>query len=224
MDMNASYNNLVEKYLPNAAIVYDRYHMQAQYGKDVLGVVRLAEARKHKEAASQLQKNEQEDKAARRQTRQKIRQEQEQYSELKKSRWMLLMNSAHLSEKGQTHLDNILRDHADLAICYAMKEEMIQLFDLRNTEEAHTRWSAWFEAAKTSGIEPLVKFATLKEKRLQGLVAHAKFPIGTGKLEGFNNKIKVAKRIGYGYRDDDYFFLLIRFLSLPASSFSHHFP
>lgn len=220
MDMNASYNNLVEKYLPNAAIVYDRYHMQAQYGKDVLGVVRLAEARKHKEAASQLQKNEQEDKAARRQTRQKIRQEQEQYSELKKSRWMLLMNSAHLSEKGQTHLDNILRDHADLAICYAMKEEMIQLFDLRNTEEAHTRWSAWFEAAKTSGIEPLVKFATLKEKRLQGLVAHAKFPIGTGKLEGFNNKIKVAKRIGYGYRNEDYFFTLIRFLSLKSNFYN----
>uniref|UniRef100_UPI003FEE7BCE transposase n=1 Tax=Candidatus Ventrimonas sp. TaxID=3048889 RepID=UPI003FEE7BCE len=47
---HASYNNLVEKYLPNAAIVYDRYHMQAQYGKDVLGVVRLTEARKHKEA------------------------------------------------------------------------------------------------------------------------------------------------------------------------------
>lgn len=220
MDMNASYNNLVEKYLPNAAIVYDRYHMQAQYGKDVLGVVRLAEARKHKEAARQLQENEQEDKASRRQARQQIKQEQEQYSKLKKSRWTLLMNGAHLSEKGQTHLDNILRDHADLAICYAMKEEMIQLFDLRNTEEAYNRWSTWFEAAKTSGIEPLVKFAALKEKRLQGLVAHAKYPIGTGKLEGFNNKIKVAKRIGYGYRNDDYFFTLIRFLSLKSSFYN----
>ena len=36
------------------------------------------------------------------------------------------------------------------------------------------------------------------------------------KLEGFNNKIKVAKRIGYGYRDDDFFFTLIRYLSLPS--------
>ena len=39
---------------------------------------------------------------------------------------------------------------------------------------------------------------------------------GTGKLEGFNNKIKVAKRIGYGYRDDDFFFTLIRYLSIPS--------
>ncbi|MGI6236471.1 MAG: transposase [Candidatus Excrementavichristensenella sp.] len=27
---------------------------------------------------------------------------------------------------------------------------------------------------------------------------YAVFPISTGKPEGFNNKIKVAKRIGYG--------------------------
>ena len=36
------------------------------------------------------------------------------------------------------------------------------------------------------------------------------------KLEGFNNKIKVAKRIGYGYRDDDFFFTLNRYLSIPS--------
>ena len=38
----------------------------------------------------------------------------------------------------------------------------------------------------------------------------------TDKLEDFNNKIKVAKRIGYGYRDDDFFFTLIRYLSIPS--------
>ena len=32
MSMNASCNKLITKYLPNAEIVYDRFHMQAQYG------------------------------------------------------------------------------------------------------------------------------------------------------------------------------------------------
>lgn len=41
MDMNASYNTLVEQFLPHAQIVYDRYHFQSQYGRDVLGSVRL---------------------------------------------------------------------------------------------------------------------------------------------------------------------------------------
>ena len=31
----------------------------------------------------------------------------------------------------------------------------------------------------------------------------------TGILEGINNKIKVIKRMAYGFRDDEYFFLKI---------------
>ena len=75
----------------------------------------------------------------------------------------------------------------------------------------------WFTAAKESNIPHLIKFAELKEKRLEGLISHAMYPISTGKLEGLNNKIKVAKRVGYGYRDDNYFFTLVRYISLPAS-------
>ncbi|MCR4883386.1 MAG: transposase, partial [Clostridiales bacterium] len=41
----------------------------------------------------------------------------------------------------------------------------------------------------------------------------------TGKLEGFNNKIKVAKRLAYGYRDNHFFFTLVRFLSVPFPNF-----
>ena len=51
------------------------------------------------------------------------------------------------------------------------------------------------DAAYESGIPALVRFAELKEKRLEGLIAHA---------------------VGYGYRDEDYFFSLIRCLSLPS--------
>ena len=70
-------------------------------------------------------------------------------------------------------------------------------------------------AAIHSHIPALSKFGRQKFKRLDGLVAHAKFPINTGKLEGFNNKIKVAKRNAYGFRNLDFFFSYIRFLSLP---------
>ena len=68
-----------------------------------------------------------------------------------------------------------------------------------------------------SGIKALVHFAELKVKRLDGLISHAVHPISTGKLEGLNNKIKVAKRIGYDYRDDDYFFTLVRYISIPRN-------
>ena len=98
-----------------------------------------------------------------------------------------------------------------------MKEEMIRLYGLTDVKEAQDGWLCWFEAAKQSGIPQLQKFAKLKEKRMPGLIAHAQHNISTGKLEGFNNKIKVAKRIGYGYRNDEHFFTMIKYLSLPAT-------
>lgn len=83
-------------------------------------------------------------------------------------------------------------------------------------------WTAWFKEAEKSGIPALVKFARLKEKRPGGLVTHALHPISTGKLEGFNNRIKVAKRIGYDYRNEDYFFSLIRYIPIPSNRHQSH--
>ncbi|WP_242435400.1 transposase, partial [Acinetobacter baumannii] len=41
-------------------------------------------------------------------------------------------------------------------------------------------------------------------------VVHALHRLNTSVLEGMNNRIKVIKRMAYGYRDTDYFFLKIR--------------
>ena len=219
MDMNASYNNLVDQHLPHAAIVYDRYHMQAQFGKDVLGSVRLEEARRHQNLAKDIESRITEgmDKSEVKEIRKEAKAERRLYRKLKSSRWTILKNGSNLSEESADKLADILEDHAALSICYAMKEEMCDLFELRDPVLAEMMWEDWFKAAKTSGIPQLEKFAKLKEKRIKGLIAHATHPISTGKLEGFNNKIKVAKRIGYGYRNDDYFFTLVKYSSLPKN-------
>ncbi|MCX9003950.1 transposase, partial [Citrobacter portucalensis] len=41
-------------------------------------------------------------------------------------------------------------------------------------------------------------------------IASAAHRLNTSVLEGMNNKIKVIKRMAYGYRDNDYFFLKIK--------------
>ena len=218
MDMNASYNVIVRRHLPNAEIVYDRYHMQAQFGRDVLGAVRLDEARMHKAKADALKAaaacaSSSDDRKALNST---ARLEAESYRRLKGARWVLLSNGRSLSSEKTESLNAILDGHSDLALCHAMKEEMSRLFKLRDPDEALRGWTQWFEGAKASGIPALERFARLKEKRLDGLVAHARHNISTGRLEGFNNKVKVAKRVGYGYRNEDYFFTLIRYLSIPS--------
>ncbi|WP_263859095.1 transposase [Shewanella algae] len=52
-------------------------------------------------------------------------------------------------------------------------------------------------------------------KPSQGCAKHQKdmavlFLLHTCRLEGMNNKIKLLKRMGYGYRDTEYFFLKVR--------------
>ena len=52
-------------------------------------------------------------------------------------------------------------------------------------------------------------FARLIESHMEGIVAHARYQISSGKVEGTNNMIKTLRRSGYGYPDDEYFFLKI---------------
>ncbi|TCL15432.1 transposase, partial [Azotobacter chroococcum] len=40
--------------------------------------------------------------------------------------------------------------------------------------------------------------------------ASARFHMHTSLLEGVNNRIKVIKRMAYGFRDKEYFFLKIK--------------
>lgn len=218
MDMNASYNTLVRRYLPQADIVYDRYHMQAQYGRDVLGVVRLEEARKHKTAADKLkqERSAASDSETAKTLRRQEAVERSKYRQLKQARWTLLTNQENLKPSRKDSLETIISEHEAVAICYAMKEEMIKLYAITDYEKAVEGWKRWFKAAKESEIPALIRFAKLKEKRIDGLANHAKCPINTGRLEGYNNKIKVAKRNAYGYKNDRYFFTLIRYLSLPT--------
>ena len=107
------------------------------------------------------------------------------------------------------------QSHSDLAICYAMKEELLRLFELKDYTESEQGWKKWFDTAINSSVPVPAKFGRQKLKRLDGPVAHTSFPINTGKLEGFNNKIKAAKRNAYGFRNLSCFFSYIKYLSIP---------
>jgi transposase len=172
--------------------------------------VRLGTARTHKKAAKDISRNGG--------SKQQVQQEKKLYSKVKKAHWVLLQNKENLDSEKQQSLNEILDSHSDLAACYAMKEELCTLFQISDEAEALQRWTKWFDAAIHSNIPSLAKFGRQKLKRLDGLVAHAKFPINTGKLEGFNNKIKVTKRNAYGFRNLDFFFPISAFFLYPEAS------
>ncbi|MBE4354923.1 transposase, partial [Vibrio parahaemolyticus] len=69
--------------------------------------------------------------------------------------------------------------------------------------QAKNLWLVWWEQVNESGIKPLKEFARKLRPYLHGITASASYPLNTCTLEGINNKIKLIKRMGYGYRDSD---------------------
>ena len=96
--------------------------MQSQFGRDVLGDVRLDEARRHKAKEKEIfaDISDDTDKETVKSLKQEAKTEKQEYSQLKKLRWPLLINSNKLSDSKTEQLQSIPQDHHDLAVCHPM--------------------------------------------------------------------------------------------------------
>lgn len=184
MDMNGAYEVEVKAQCPQAEIVYDQFHVLAKYGREVIDAVRTAEARRQ---------------TSRRQRR-----------VIKGSRWLLLRNGENLKRDDAVRLRELLSANRKLATVYVLKDDLKGLWDYRSLPWAAQFFHEWYTRAIRSRIEPLKRFARRLRDKLPGILSHCVYPLHTSLLEGINNKVKVIKRMAYGFRDDDYFFLKIR--------------
>ncbi|PCD96225.1 MULTISPECIES: transposase, partial [Enterococcus] len=83
--------------------------------------------------------------------------------------------------------------------------------------EMCVRLEGIIDICKATENSHFIWFARLLNNHLRGIYTFAKYGISTGKLEGINNKIKTERRKGYGYPDDEYFFLRLMEISRKAS-------
>lgn len=185
MDMNTAMDLEVQQHCPQAKIVYDLFHVVAKFGREVIDRVRV-------DRANQLRH----DKPAR-----KI---------VKRSRWLLLRNRDNLKQEQALKLDELLDANQSLMTTYLLKDQLKDLWYAPSEEDARRRWQQWLSMALDSGLAPVIQFARRLKGYAEGIIASARYRLNTSVLEGMNNKIKVIKRMAYGYRDNDYFFLKIK--------------
>ena len=186
MDMNGAYAEEVHAQCPQAEIVYDLFHVVAKYGREVIDRVRVDEANRLRA-----------DKRARR--------------VIKGARWLLLRNAENIVKvEDRIRLQELLKANRHLLTVYVLKDDLKHLWDYRRMASARRFWEQWYRRAIRSRIEPLKRFARRLKPYLRGILNHCRWPLNTALLEGMNNKIKVIKRMAYGFRDDAYFFLKIR--------------
>ena len=183
VDMSPPYRHGLNIWVPQAAVVYDFFHLVAKYGTEVIDVIRSQQVRRHTGPDRKF---------------------------IKGSRFLLLRNAGNLDAGQRTRLQALLTVNEPLAIAYVLKDQLKKLWTYKSEGWAQRAVLQWAALAFDSGLPPLIRFARGLLRHVDGILNHCRYPIHTGRLEGMNNKVKVIKRRAYGFRDREYFKLKIK--------------
>lgn len=103
--------------------------------------------------------------------------------------------------------ESLIRENKLLFTVDLIKEKLSAAYALTDEVKMAGAVSEIMALCHGTGNDHFLWFERLLDRHFEGIIAHATYRISTGRLEGINNKIKTLRRQGYGYPDDDYFFL-----------------
>jgi len=183
MDMWKAFEKSAKKNVPQAAILYDKFHVIRHLG----------------EALDKVRKQEY------------ARLSGKDRSFIKGQKYTLLSRKQNLDLDGRRSLRKLLRANKRLNTAYLLKETFGQLWSYDTEGWARRFFDNWKDALKWQRLEPYQKFVQLIERHWEGIAAycHPDNKVALGFVEGLNNKIRVIQRRAYGLRDEEYLRLKI---------------
>ena len=176
-DMSAAYWSAVLDHLPDAVLVFDKFH-----------VIKLM--------------NERLDDLRRQMVREA---EGAMKLKIKGTRFLLLRNPENLKTEQIPQLERALRFNEPLLLGWYLKEELRELWNQPSRQDMEAFMKDWCEKAEQSGIGQMIKMAKTLRLHASGILAYSRYPITSGKLEGINNKIKTLTKRSYGFHDENFF-------------------
>ena len=190
MDMWKPFRTATARHAPDAAILFDKFHIMRHLG----------------EALDQVRKSE-----YARLTGPKRR-------FIKGQKYTLLSNRENLTLEGRRALKELLRANRRLHVAYLLKESFGQLWSYERQGWARRFFQNWKAALKWQRLKPYEKFARMIEEHWDGIAAFCQpeNKVSLGFVEGLNNKIRVIQRRAYGLRDEEYLRLKILTCMLPS--------
>ena len=187
MDMGPAYQKSVKDCLPNADIVFDRFHVMKNYSKAIQNQRRL-EFRKADKNNKDL---------------------------IKGSLYLLLRNADKLSAKQSDKLMQLRNNNQNLNLAYVLKEQLQALWSAGTYEEMAAQLESWCQIADASNMMYLKKFAKSLRRHCIGICNYAKHQLASARIEAGNVAIGMIRKRARGIRDTEYFKLKIRQSSLP---------
>ena len=190
MDMWKPFRNVTAARAPQAATLFDKFHIMRHLG-EALDKVRKAEY---------------------------ARLSGKDRGYIKGQKYTLLSHRENLSLEGKKALKALLAANKRLNTAYLLKESFGQLWDYEREGWARRFFENWRDSLKWQRLEPYEKFAAMIDRHWDGIAAYCKpeNKVSLGFVEGLNNKIRVLQRRAYGLRDEEYLRLKILTCMLPA--------
>lgn len=189
MDMWKPFRLATAKAAPQAAVLFDKFHVMRHLGK-ALDAVRKAEYAR-------------------------LRGRDRRF--IKGRKYLLLAGRDSLSLEGRQALKTLLAANKRLNTAYLLKESFGQLWSYRHEAWARRFFDRWRDALKWQRLKSYEKFAAMIDRHWDGIAAYCRpeNKVSLGFVEGLNNKIRVLQRRAYGLRDEEYLRLKILTAMLP---------
>lgn len=189
MDMWKPFRNVTNEKAPQAAILFDKFHVMRHLG----------------EALDKVRKSEYARLAGK----------ERRY--IKGQKYTLLSHKENLSTDGRKALKTLLTANKRLNTAYLLKESFGQLWDYQREGWARRFFENWRASLKWQRLPSYVKFADMIDRHWDGIAVYCKpeNKVSLGFVEGLNNKIRVIQRRAYGLRDEEYLRLKILTCMLP---------
>lgn len=182
MDRAGAYREVVKEQLPAADIVFDKFHLIANYNA-VIDEVRREEWRK----ASA------EDKHV-----------------IKGQRYNLFRRPENRTAEQAQSLQRLLEMNSNLAMADLLKDALHQIWEYRYPGAAVKYLHRWVDWAKATAVPAIEKFGRSLLKAKEEVLNFCKYRITTGPLESFNNTVSRLIHRACGVQNLDYLFLKLR--------------
>jgi transposase len=182
LDLWEPYHLAVRARLPNAQITADRFHVMKNLNDRV---------------------------TAARRTIQRSAPEEEK-AHLKGCRWLLVKNADDLTDEEHAKLETMFAVSPALQRLHALKEAFRTVFETApDRATAREQLAAWVQDVEQSGVASLTQFVTTLRNWWEVILNYFQDRLTSGFVEGMNNKLKLIKRLAYGYRNFAHFRLRV---------------
>lgn len=172
-DMWAAYVESIKEHLPEARIVFDRFHMVRHLNAAVDEVRRITWRRLSGPDRTRF----------------------------KRTRWLWLSNPWNLEPEQKRQLSALCRRNAPIVRAYYLKEDFQHFWDYQQEGWAARHLQQWTWWASHSRLEPFKRLARMVRRHWDGLLAWTKTRISNGALEGMNAKVSLIRHRAHGFRN-----------------------